>query len=101
MKHMLSTDNKGEVKMKQINFNNYRDKLTEKDKAEIFEILSSRCRQKTKELLAKRLDKHLDLIPEYGILNRLIKEKHGWNYCAGQSYPDEIRTVRKIILELK
>ena len=87
--------------MKQINFNNYKDKMTEKDKEEIFEILSSRCRQKTKELLAKRLDKHLDLIPEYGILNRLIKEEHGWSYCAGQSYPDEIRTVRKIILELK
>jgi hypothetical protein len=87
--------------MVQINFNNYKDKMNEKDKAEIFKILSSRCRQKTKELLAKRLDKHLDLIPEYGILNRLIKEEHGWSYCAGQSYPDEIRTVRKIILELK
>tara|TARA_R100000781_G_scaffold2334_3_gene3840 strand:- start:2085 stop:2348 length:264 start_codon:yes stop_codon:yes gene_type:complete len=87
--------------MKQINFNNYKDKMTEKDKEEIFEIVSSRCRQKTKELLALRLEKHLDLIPEYGILNRLIKEEHGWFYCAGQSYPDEIRTVRKIILELK
>ena len=87
--------------MKQINFNNYKDKITEKDKAEIFEIVSSRCRQKTKELLTLRLKKHLNLIPEYGILNRLIKEKHSWCYYAGQSYPDEIRTVRKIILELK
>ena len=87
--------------MKQINFNNYKDKMNEKDKEEIFKILSSRCRQKTKELLALRLEKHLDLIPEYGILNRLIKEEHGWSYYAGQSYPDEIRTVRKIILELK
>ena len=40
--------------MKQINFNNYKDKMTEKDKKEIFEIVSSRCRQKTKELLALR-----------------------------------------------
>ena len=87
--------------MKQINFNNYKDKMNEKDKEEIFEIVSNRCRQKTKELLALRLEKHLDFIPEYGILNRLIKEEHGWCYCAGQSYPDEIRTVRKIILELK
>ena len=87
--------------MKQINFNNYKEKMTEKDKEEIFEIVSSRCRQKTKELLALRLEKHLNLIPEYGILNRLIKEEHGWCYYAGQSYPDEIRTVRKIILELK
>ena len=87
--------------MKQINFNNYKEKMTEKDKEEIFEILAEGTRQKTRELLAKRLDKHLDLIPEFGILNRLIKEDYGWNYCAGQSYPDEIRTVRKIILELK
>tara|TARA_Y100000004_G_C8952282_1_gene429138 strand:- start:855 stop:1118 length:264 start_codon:yes stop_codon:yes gene_type:complete len=87
--------------MRQINFNNYKDKMIEKDKEEIFEIVSSRCRQKTKELLAKRLNDHLNLIPEYGILNRLIKEEHGWFYCAGQSYADEIRTVRKIILELK
>ncbi len=85
----------------QINFNNYRDKLTKQDKEEIFGIVSARCRQKTKELLALRLEKHLNLIPEYGILNRLIKENYGWIYVAGQSYPDEIRTVRKIILELK
>lgn len=87
--------------MKQINFNNYKEKMTEKDKEEIFEILAKGTRQKTRELLALRLEKHLDLIPEFGILDRLIKESYGWNYCAGQSYPDEIRTVRKIILELK
>lgn len=87
--------------MKQINFNNYKEKMTEKDKEEIFEILAKGTRQKTRELLAKRLDRDLNLIPKYGILDRLIKESYGWSYCAGQSYPDEIRTVRKIVLELK
>ena len=87
--------------MKQINFNNYKEKMTEKDKEEIFEILAKGTRQKTRELLAKRLDRDLNLIPKYGILDRLIKESCGWSYCEGQSYPDEIRTVRKIVLELK
>lgn len=75
--------------------------MTDEDKQEIFEILASRTRQKTRELLARRLYKNLSLIPHYGILERLIKEDYGWTYCAGQSYPDEIRTVRKIVLECK
>jgi hypothetical protein len=87
--------------MKQINFNNHRSKLTEKDTDEIYELLSNRLRQANKVLLAKRLNDHLELIPHYGILERITKEPYGWNYCAGQSYPDEIRTVRKIILDRK
>jgi hypothetical protein len=87
--------------MKQLNFNNQKANLTEEDKEEIFEILAKKTRQATRVLLAKRLDNHLDLIPEYGIFNRLIKENYGWIYCAGQSYPDEIRTLRKIVLNLK
>lgn len=87
--------------MKQINFNNYRQQLTEQDTNEIFEILSKGLRSKNRELLAKRLNHHLELIPYFGILDRLIKESYGWSYCAGQSYTDEIRTVRQIILNLK
>ena len=87
--------------MKQINFNNHREQLTEIDIKELYELLSKGLRQNNRELLAKRLEKHLNLIPYYGILDRLIKESDGWSYCAGQSYPDEMRTVRKIILECK
>tara|TARA_R110002167_G_scaffold44097_4_gene132965 strand:- start:164 stop:421 length:258 start_codon:yes stop_codon:yes gene_type:complete len=84
--------------MKQLNFNNQKSVLTEEDKEEIFDILVKGTRIKTRELLAERLNKHIDLIPEYGIFNRLIKESYGWSYCAGQSYSDEIRCMREIIL---
>lgn len=87
--------------MKQINFNNHRDQLTDQDKEEIFILLSGRLREKNRRLLKTRLDHHLELIPYYGILERIQKESYGWAYCAGQSYPDEIRTVRNIILTLK
>ena len=87
--------------MKQLNFNNQKSVLTEEDKEEIFDILVKGTRIKTRELLAERLNKHIDLIPEYGIFNRLIKESYGWSYCAGQSYSDEIRCMREIILNLK
>ena len=40
-------------------------------------------------------------MPTYGILERLTKEGEDWSYRAGQSYPDEIRTIREIILEGK
>lgn len=87
--------------MKQINFNNYKDKMTQNDLEQIFELLSSGLRSKNRELLRTRLNRHINLIPQYGILERLIKAEHGWEYTAGQSYPDEIRTLRNIILNLK
>jgi len=85
----------------QINFNNYKSQMTEKDLDEIHELLAKGCRKHNRDLLWLRLTTQRSLIPEYGIMNRLIKDTYGWHYCAGQSYPDEIRTVRKIILELR
>lgn len=58
--------------MEQLNFNNQKGKLTEGDIDEIMSIVGSRCREKT---------------------------KHGWQYYADQSYPDEIRTLRECILK--
>jgi len=85
--------------MTQINFNNHRDKLTQEDKDQIVELLGKGLRMKNYSLLVKRVNEHLNLIPHNGILERVIKEPQGWSYCAGQSYPDEIRTVRNIILK--
>lgn len=87
--------------MEQINFNNHRDKLTESDKQEIFELLGKRLREKNARRLKSMLNYGLQCIPHYGILNRLYKDQYGWQYCAGQSYPDEIRTVRNIIINGK
>jgi len=86
---------------KQIDFNNSRDNLTEDDLGQIFELLSKGLRPKNRDLLYRRLTEHLSMIPYHGILSRVMKESHGWSYCAGQSYPDEIRTVRKIILTMR
>ena len=84
---------------KQLNFNNQRDKLTEKDIDQLIDIVGSRCRAKTKDRLRSILKYGIHTIGHFGILDRLIKEGDGWSYCAGQSYPDEIRTVRGLILK--
>ena len=87
--------------MKQINLNNHRDKLTEQDIDELVALLGSRCREKSLRLLRAHLTYSASAIPHYGILERVIKENGQWTYVPGQSYSDEIRTVRKIIIDLK
>lgn len=86
---------------KQINFNNSREVLTEQDLEAIWKILAKGLRSKNSRLIWVRLQNDLLSIPYHGILERLIKESYGWSYCAGQSYPDEIRTIREIIYKLK
>lgn len=86
--------------MKQVNFNNQKHKLTEQDIADIMKIIGKRCRDKTKARLRSIITYGYSTIPNVGILERLIKEdKYGWQYIAGQSYPDEIRIVRETILK--
>ena len=90
------------LQFRQFNFNSDRELLTLDDRKLIFELLAKGLRDKNRALLYRRLFDGFDnLIPYHGILGRLIKDRGVWSYCAGQSYPDEIRTVRKIILELK
>lgn len=86
---------------KQINLNNHRDKLTEQDIDELVALIGHRCRHNTLRMLRAHLTYSVNAIPKYGILERVIKENGEWSYCAGQSYTDEIRTVREIILKLK
>lgn len=85
--------------MKQMNFNNQKSNLSESDIDQIVTIIAYRCRIKTTNRIRSILTYTPSLIPSYGILERLIKENGNWNYTAGQSYPDEIRTLRAIILE--
>ena len=89
--------------MKQINFNNSREQLSADDSQQIYELLCSGLRSENKILLHKRLFNHLGMIPYCGVFERIIKDErtNQWEYCAGQDYPSEIRTVRKIILECK
>ena len=83
-----------------MNFN-HREKLTADDLQDIFALLSSGLREKNRQLLSLRIYSHLNMIPKHGAFERIMKDKHGWSYCAGQSYPDEIRAVRKLILDCK
>lgn len=82
-------------------FNRDRENLTEQDLEEIFDLLAPRMRSANKALLWRRLTEHLSMIPHYGILSRIMQDSHGWSYCAGQDYTEEIKTVRKIILDCK
>ena len=70
--------------------------FTEEQLDELVKLIGSGCRQDTKDRLYRRLSM-LSLMPNYGIYNRVDILPIG--YCAGQSYPDEIRTVRQLILK--
>lgn len=79
-------------------FNDVKAELTERDIEDILSVIGYRCRAKTVNRMRSILTYSPQAIPNYGILNRLSDDGYGWGYCAGQSYPDEIRTVRDIIL---
>lgn len=80
-------------------FNSLKTNLTEQDIDSIMKLIGSRCRINTLKRLRSMLTYGTSAIGNYGILNRLERESDGsWSYCAGQSYTDEIRTVRDCIL---
>lgn len=87
--------------MKQINFNNHRKNLTENDIDQIVKLVTSYCRVNIIQKIRANLTYFKGSIPYYEILERVIKENDLWLYCAGQDYREEIKTVRKIFLELK
>jgi len=80
-------------------FNTLKTELTESDISAILSIVGYRCREKTYNRLRSILKYGPSSIPTYGIFDRLTKAVDGsWEYTAGQSYPDEIRTLRDCIL---
>lgn len=85
--------------MKQLNFNNQKEVLTTDDINQLVHIICHRCRVKTYTRVRSILTYGKGTIRPYGILDRLIKEDGIWFYCAGQSYPDEIRTIRNLIIK--
>jgi hypothetical protein len=81
-------------------FNDLKTKLTNQDIDSILKLIAYRCRTYTYTKLCARLKYSPSTVPVYGILERLTKTESGaWEYTAGQSYPDEIRTIRNIILK--
>ena len=68
--------------------------LSEDDQDRLLEILGKGCHAKTKRQLARALS-YVPDIPNYPGFERLTRENGEWGYCAGQSYPDEIRRLRE------
>jgi len=68
--------------------------LTEKEQASALALLGARCQQRTKDRL-KSVLRFPQGTPLVGILEGvMIHPDETVSYCAGQSYPDEIRIVR-------
>ena len=80
-------------------FNDLKTKLTGDDIMQLEKLIGHGCRQKTKDRLVSILKYGPSSIPHCGILERLTLEEGHWRYCAGQSYPDEIKTIRELILK--
>lgn len=68
--------------------------LTEDELHALARLLGARCHNKTKDRLFYAIKYNQKT---YGIFDRVCIRPEVY-YCAGQSYPDEIRTVRKLLL---
>lgn len=84
--------------MKQQSLNTLKSILTESDIEQIVSIICHRCRIETYNRVRSILTYSPSSIGNYGIYDRLTKESGTWSYVAGQSYIDEIRTLRYCIL---
>jgi hypothetical protein len=71
--------------------------LTDAQIKDLMEIFGKRCHQVTKNTLYYALCSVPNIL-NYGIFGRVHLYIGGASYCAGQSYPDEIRTVRKCLI---
>ena len=75
--------------------------LSPEQQNELLALLGGGCRKETKARLARRLALPLSLLSNHGIFSRVFLryDREGVTYCAGQSYTDEVRLVRKLVLE--
>ena len=85
--------------MQELNFNTFRNEMTEQDINSIYELLTYRCGSVTKGKILSVLTYGKSNLPKYGILSRIVRLNDGdWVYYAGQDYKEEIRTIRKILI---
>ena len=71
--------------------------LSEEELGNVVALLSSRCRKQTVNRLYWAL-RACPTMQSYGIYGRVLLADSKASYCAGQSYPDEIRTVRECLI---
>lgn len=74
--------------------------LSDQEKSEIFTMTTKGCRAPTKSRVSRFLDLPLSLWKNHGIYSRVTfdrSEKYAVTYICGQSWPDEMRTLRECI----
>lgn len=81
-------------------FENGATHLTETEQSALFCLISKRCRVNTKDKLSRRLELPLSLWKDYGIYRRVTFDNQGIDYICGQSWSDEMRTLRECVLSI-
>lgn len=80
----------------------HKNTLTDEQKEAFLEIFSKGCRAKRKADLKKAINDvgiyDVGCFENFSIYDRVTFYPHApfCNYVAGQSYPDEVRTVREV-----
>lgn len=74
--------------------------LTETEQTMIVYDIGRGCRQATKEKLRRKVSLPLSLWNDYGIYSRMTFEDGLPRYICGQSWTDEMRTLRELILDI-
>lgn len=72
--------------------------LTDEDVQEITALLTKGCSARTTYGVRLGL---LSLLhgPSYSAFSRVVKTQYGWEYCAGQSYTEEIARLRGLLMK--
>jgi hypothetical protein len=73
-------------------------KLNGYQQSAIVGLLGSRCRKETVNRLWRAVNDNCRKVKSCGIMDRVMLAPNGASYCAGQSYPDEIRVVRQTVI---
>lgn len=74
--------------------------LTESEQLSLLRIIGARCRANTKDKLARRVELPLSLWKDYGIYSRVTFVNGEVDYICGQSWNDEMRTLRECVLDI-
>ena len=79
-------------------FNNGATHLSDSERASLVEVIGARCRANTKTRLARLVQLPLSNWTDYGIYRRVTFVDGEVDYICGQSWTDEMRTLRECIL---
>lgn len=79
---------------------NYGLRLSDNARLSMLNLFTPRCREKTVTRLRSILQYSFSSLESYGIYGRVIYDpaSDSFEYQGGQSYPNEIRTVRECLL---